>query len=75
MSTLTLEELTQYVQEIMAYENSLDPNENLIIYGLDSIRIMQIATYLKQKGITIEYLELAKAPILNEWWQLIKERI
>ncbi|POA35735.1 MULTISPECIES: (2,3-dihydroxybenzoyl)adenylate synthase [unclassified Pseudomonas] len=49
----------------------LDPEENLIFYGLDSLRVMKLAAELKERGIAVSFEELAASPTLASWWSLV----
>lgn len=55
-------------------EGPLDADENLIFYGLDSIRVMKLAAELKAKGVEMSFDELAQTPTLNAWWARIEAR-
>ncbi|NIF18199.1 (2,3-dihydroxybenzoyl)adenylate synthase [Pantoea sp. Cy-639] len=52
----------------------LDPQENLIFYGLDSLQVMKLATELKARGIEVSFEELASSPTLAQWWALVEAR-
>ncbi|MFJ2362368.1 (2,3-dihydroxybenzoyl)adenylate synthase [Pseudomonas sp. NPDC087697] len=49
----------------------LDPEENLIFYGLDSLQVMKLAAELKERGIAVSFEELAASPTLASWWSLV----
>lgn len=72
MSINSLEDLTKYIQKILNLNEPISADENLIIYGLDSLTVMQLSANLKKEGITLEYTDLINKPTLNEWWHLIK---
>lgn len=55
-------------------EESVDPDENLIYYGLDSIQVMNLAAELKARGIEVSFEELACQPTLNAWERLIEQK-
>lgn len=61
------------VQQLIE-EDELDPEENLILYGLDSLRIMQFSSELKAQGINISFEELGRTPTLSNWWSLVDAR-
>ncbi len=65
--------LEQRVQQLIE-EDELDPEENLILYGLDSLRIMQFSSELKAQGINISFEELGRTPTLSNWWSLVDAR-
>lgn len=68
----TREWLEARVLTFVEDETALDPEENLIFYGLDSIQVMTLASELKERGIEVGFDELARVPTLNGWWQLIE---
>ncbi|KPF46033.1 isochorismatase [Rhizobium sp. AAP43] len=54
--------------------SEIDPDENLIFYGLDSLQVMMVAAELKQFDVVVGFDELARVPTLNGWWSLIQDR-
>lgn len=72
-NALTRSWLTQKIQTLLEMPaEPIDPEENLILYGLDSLRIMQFAAELQQRDITIGFEALGQQPSLNNWWRLIE---
>lgn len=70
---MTRQWLEQKIQQLIE-EDELDPEENLILYGLDSLRIMQFASELKGQGINVSFEELGRNPSLSNWWSLVDAR-
>ncbi len=73
MPELTEQWLYEKVQKLVE-EEELDPAENLILYGLDSLRIMQFSAELKQYGLEIYFEELGQEPSIEHWWNLIQSK-
>ncbi|MBD9526588.1 phosphopantetheine-binding protein [Paracoccus sp. PAR01] len=71
---LSPEWLAARVLSLIEDETEIDPTENLVLYGLDSISVMTLSSELKQRGIEASFDELAREPTLNAWWALIAAR-
>lgn len=66
--------LAARVQEMIEDDCEIAPDENLVLYGLDSIAVMTFSSELKQQGIEISFEELARVPTLDAWWALLSSR-
>lgn len=60
--------------ELLEDEGPIDPDESLIFYGLDSLRVMKLVAELKARGIAVSFEDLAKEPTLTAWGRLIEAR-
>ncbi len=49
-------------------------DENLLDAGLDSIRLMSLLERWRRAGADTSFVELAQAPTLLQWWQLLEAR-
>lgn len=73
-TALSPEWLATRVQTMIEDDCDIDPAENLVLYGLDSIAVMTFSAELKQMGVEASFEELAKDPTLNAWWALLSTR-
>ncbi|MFC3528052.1 phosphopantetheine-binding protein [Paracoccus mangrovi] len=67
--------LTARAQQLIEDDCDIDPAENLVLYGLDSIAVMTFSAELKQMGVEASFEELAREPSLENWWALISSRL
>ncbi|PWC13252.1 isochorismatase [Brenneria roseae subsp. americana] len=51
----------------------VDDDENLLDYGLDSVRIMSLAARWRQQGHDVDFVALVKAPTVNHWLALLSQ--
>ncbi|PFO46886.1 isochorismatase family protein [Bacillus cereus] len=70
---LTKDYIREQVAELLGYNEfqSINDNENLLLLGMDSIRVMTFMGNLNKKGINLPFVELALEPTINNWWELI----
>ncbi|WP_119726661.1 non-ribosomal peptide synthetase [Thermomonospora amylolytica] len=69
---LTREELHESLTQVLGEQ--VDPHDNLIELGMDSIRLMSLTGRLRKRGIEVAFAELAERPTLAQWWELLAER-
>ncbi|MCS2171969.1 isochorismatase [Scandinavium sp. TWS1a] len=50
-------------------------DENLIDYGLDSVRMMALATRWRKVHADIDFVMLAKKPTIDAWWALLSREV
>lgn len=50
-------------------------DEDLTLYGLDSMSVMRLILALDEAGVTVSFDELAQHPTLDGWWALIRQRM
>lgn len=74
-SAPTRDWLETQVLNLIEDDEDFDADENLIYFGLDSLRVMRLANELKKRGVTLSFEELARKPTLNGWWSLIEGKI
>jgi len=69
---LSLEALQQDLADILQIAVAeIEPDENLMYLGLDSIRVMSLLENWRSRGAKITFLDLAEATTLNQWWKII----
>ena len=51
--------------------SELQDEDNLLDWGLDSIRIMSLVENWRRAGLDITYMALAGQPTLAAWWALL----
>lgn len=51
----------------------LQDDDNLLDWGLDSIRIMSLLEAWRRAGLDINFMTLAEQPTLAAWWELLNQ--
>ncbi len=73
---LSLKSMQKDVAELLELEvEDVEPEENLLFLGLDSIRAMTLLEKWKAKGADVSFAQLMENVTLQEWWQLIEPRV
>ncbi|MCS3805691.1 bifunctional isochorismate lyase/aryl carrier protein/2,3-dihydroxybenzoate-AMP ligase [Chromobacterium alkanivorans] len=62
------------LRQLTAEDGALNPTENLMYYGLDSLRLMTLAAELNARGIPVRTEELSRSPTLADWEALLDAR-
>lgn len=72
--TLTLESMRADIARILQEEpGAIGDDENLIDFGLDSIRAMVLINQWNQAGARLELTALAAQPTLGSWWAMAQQ--
>ncbi|WP_239121158.1 condensation domain-containing protein, partial [Planomonospora parontospora] len=70
-----MEEVTCAVADLLGVPPAdLDPAEDLIARGLDSIRIMQLAGDWQRRGVKVKFADLVESPSVSSWHELLRSR-
>lgn len=65
--------LRAQVLPLLEDDDEPEDDENLIDYGLDSVRVMALAARWRQAIPTIDFMTLAKQASIDGWWALLSE--
>lgn len=77
MSTeLTRDDVRDEIAELL-YEDPTEvtDDENLIDFGLDSVRIMTLVERWRKLGVEITFADLAERPTLADWWAVLEPKV
>ena len=73
---LTLEDVRAQVAELL-YEDpaELADDEDLLDWGLDSVRIMSLVERWRKLGVQVTFADLAERPTLADWWAVLEPKL
>jgi bifunctional isochorismate lyase/aryl carrier protein len=75
LSPLSLESMTQDVaSSLMMPASEVHASDNLIDLGLDSIRLMTLLEKWRAQGAKVDFVDLAEAATLGDWWIIIEAK-
>lgn len=75
MSAFTFEQMRADVAEILNEDPAeIRDDDNLVDFGLDSIRLMALATRWQTAGAAVQFADLAEYPQLLHWWTLVERQ-
>ncbi|WP_336215597.1 condensation domain-containing protein, partial [Nonomuraea sp. LPB2021202275-12-8] len=70
---LSLEEIARAAAELLGIPpEDVDPHEDLIAQGIDSIRVMQLANDWQRQGIKVKFADLVESPTVAAWHDLLR---
>lgn len=64
-------QLRELILPLLDETDEPEDDENLIDYGLDSVRMMALASRWRQVHPDIDFVMLAKKPTIDTWWALL----
>lgn len=64
-------QLRELVLPLLDEDDEPEDDENLIDYGLDSVRMMALAARWRKAYSDIDFVMLAKEPTIDAWWALL----
>ncbi|MHA2741567.1 isochorismatase [Vibrio harveyi] len=69
----------QLIQQLAALlevpADEMTPEDSLLDFGLDSVRMMSLVGDWQQAGLDVSFMELAAKPSLQDWWRLIEKKL
>ncbi|MFT0531984.1 phosphopantetheine-binding protein [Castellaniella hirudinis] len=72
MNRLTLERMRADVARLLHEPpEDIHDDDNLMDLGLDSMRLMKLASLWREAGARVEFADLAVEATLGQWWALI----
>lgn len=76
MNRLSLEHMRADIARLLHEppENIFD-DDNLMDLGLDSMRLMKLASLWREAGAQVEFADLAVEATLGQWWALISANV
>ena len=73
MSGLTHETMRADVAELLEEDAAaIGDDDNLVDFGLDSMRLMALATRWRNAGANVQFADLAERPQLTHWFSLVE---
>lgn len=74
-TTIDRDWLLARISEIIGDDDPIAADEDLTLYGLDSMGVMRLIMALDEQGIEIGFDNLARQPTLDGWWRAIAQRL
>ncbi|MCC4264141.1 phosphopantetheine-binding protein [Oceanimonas baumannii] len=72
---LTLERMRQDIAAILGESpDQLESDDNLLDWGLDSMRIFNLSVEWNKTGLELRFADLAETPTLDGWWQQVQRQ-
>ena len=74
MSAITLERMRADVARMLREApEAIGLDDNLMDWGLDSLRLLDLITGWNKAGLDIDIMELGAEASLSGWWRIIKQ--
>lgn len=72
----TIQRLLARVAELLNIEVSeIDTDEELMDQGLDSVRLVEVVTFLRSEGFEADFADLAEDSSVDAWRELLTEQV
>ena len=74
MSAITLERMRADAAALLREEpEAIGLDDNLMDWGLDSLRLLGLIIGWNEAGLDIDIMELGAETTLNGWWRIIEQ--
>lgn len=74
-SLLTPDEIRAEVARLLDLPVSdIADDDDLLDLGMDSVRLMSLVQRWQERGVSVEFADLAERPELSAWIELVTER-
>lgn len=72
----TMQRLVSRVAELLNTDVAdIDTDEELMDQGLDSVRLVEVVTFLRAEGFDADFADLAEDSSLDAWRELLSEQV
>ena len=72
---LTLESMRADIAQLVnEAPEELGNDDNLLDWGLDSMRIFSLTVEWNKIGVELSFADLAENPTLADWWQIVQRQ-
>ncbi|PAT38424.1 phosphopantetheine-binding protein [Vandammella animalimorsus] len=73
---LTLERMRADIARMLHESpDAIALDDNLIDWGLDSMRVLNLLLAWNETGIGLDFSEIAEHTTLRGWWQVVQQRL
>ena len=73
--TIDRDWLLDWANKMVGEDGPVGPDEDLTLFGLDSIAVMRLVQQFEDCGIAIGFADLAKQPTIEAWTRLVADRV
>jgi len=75
-SRFSREEMRRDIAAMIHVEaDEIGDDDDLMDAGLDSMRAMNLVLLWQERGIDLDFSELAERPTLHHWWSVAERRL
>lgn len=72
---LTLEQMRLDIARLVnEAPEELENDDNLLDWGLDSMRIFNVSVEWNKTGLELRFADLAETPTLAGWWRIVQRQ-